>query len=207
MLRPVIDVLWNLTFQLKAVERATVAGAVPRVASVPLKHMANPDVLGGACAELLNLAVNEENRHQIVRCGGTESLITAIMEHEAQEKVVEHACQALYLLACDTELGPSVVAASLACKSSCAGDQLRWSSKPSLRTSCKRCLHAGTALRLEYLWLIAQAPALRKCGTTVIMWTKCSSAQSRRCWSASCWSTCQPMVHTQHTSLCEVSRR
>ncbi|CAE7366467.1 ARMC6 [Symbiodinium sp. CCMP2592] len=113
-LRPVVDSLWNLTFNVKAVERATATGGVRRVASVLAKNLATPDVLGGVCAVLLNLAVLDENRHQIVQCGGAESMVQAIKAHQGREEVVEHACQALYLLAYHTELRPSVVAANAA---------------------------------------------------------------------------------------------
>eukprot|EP00439_Symbiodinium_sp_Y106_P013532 s5294_g1.t4 len=104
LLRPVVDSLWNLTFNAKAVERATATGGVRRVASVLAKNLATPDVLGGVCAVLLNLAVVDENRHQIVQCGGAESMVQAIKAHQGREEVVEHACQALYLLAYHTEL-------------------------------------------------------------------------------------------------------
>ncbi|OLP90373.1 Protein aardvark [Symbiodinium microadriaticum] len=114
LLRPVVDSLWNLTFNAKAVERATATGGVRRVASVLAKNLATPEVLGGVCAVLLNLAVVDENRHQIVQCGGAESMVQAVKAHQGREEVVEHACQALYLLAYHTELRPSVVAANAA---------------------------------------------------------------------------------------------
>ena len=58
-------------------------------------------------------------------------MVKAIMEHQAQEDVVEHACQALYLLAYHTELRPSVVAAdaakAAAVASTCRGPRApRW---------------------------------------------------------------------------------
>ncbi|CAE7679490.1 aarA, partial [Symbiodinium sp. CCMP2456] len=67
LLRPVVDSLWNLTFNVKAVEWARATGGARRVASVLAKNLATPDVLGGVCAVLLNLAVVDENRHQIVQ--------------------------------------------------------------------------------------------------------------------------------------------
>ncbi|CAJ1395937.1 unnamed protein product [Effrenium voratum] len=120
MLRSAVDTLWNLTFDEKAVDRATASGAVERLAAVMAKHPTAAELQVGCCAVLLNLAVVEQNRYKIVQCGACSLLASAVETHNGSEEVVEHGCQALYMLAYHNELRPMVLASRGAEAASCA---------------------------------------------------------------------------------------
>ena len=76
----------------------------------------------------------DQNRHQIVHCGGAASLVQAIKEHPSREDVVEQACKTLYMVAFHQDLRPSVLAAdgsvaaaaAVACSASAGGRAQKW---------------------------------------------------------------------------------
>merc|ERR1719433_558785 len=111
MLRPCMDVLWNLTFEDEAVEAVTAAGGIEQVIKLMRKHSDEADLLGSACAVLLNLAVREPNRWRIVDGGAVTLVAAAMQQHSQNEEVLELGCQALYMLAYHQDLKPRVLAA------------------------------------------------------------------------------------------------
>lgn len=111
LLRPAMDTLWNLTFEDEAVDRATEAGGIERVAEVMNTHANTIDLQSGACAVILNLAVREPNRWRIVKGGIANLIATAMERHPLCEDVLEQGCQALYMLAYNPTIRPMIVAA------------------------------------------------------------------------------------------------
>lgn len=111
LLRPVMDALWNLTFEDEAVDSATEAGAVEHIVALMRSHGNEAELLGPACAVLLNLAVREQNRWKIVESGGVALVASAMQQHAQNEEVLELGCQALYMLAYHQDLRPLVLAA------------------------------------------------------------------------------------------------
>lgn len=112
LLRPVLDALWNITFDDEAVDRATNAGAIEIVADVMNVHGHSAGLQAGACAVFLNLAVREENRWRIVRGDGAGLIAKAMERHPQDEDVLEQGCQALYMLGYHPDIRPLVAAAN-----------------------------------------------------------------------------------------------
>jgi len=111
LLRPVVDTLWNLTFDEEAVDAATKVGAIERIAALMQKHRGEAVLIAGACAVLLNLAVREENRWKIVESGSVGLMASAMQQHSENEELMQLGSQALYMLAYRHEFRPIVLAA------------------------------------------------------------------------------------------------
>lgn len=112
LLRPAVDALWNLTFDDEALDHAAEGQGIERIAVVMSKHEHAAQLLGSACAVLLNLAVREQNRWKIVQSGLAAAVASAMQRHPQCEEVLEQGCQALYMLAYHQDLRPMVLAAN-----------------------------------------------------------------------------------------------
>merc|ERR1712070_1118654 len=111
----------GITFDDEAVDRMAEGSGdhLERFLAVAQKHVDAAEMQAGACAVLLNLAVQERNRWKIVTLGGVALVSAAMQRHSQCEEVLEQGCQALYMLAYHQDLRPLVLencgnAASLA---------------------------------------------------------------------------------------------
>merc|ERR1719217_1581921 len=109
--RPAMDALWNLTFDDDAVDRATDADAIVRIAETMRQHADIAELQASACAIFLNLAVRDSNRSKLCEAGCLGCIAAAMERHYTNEEVLEQGCQALYMLAYHQDLRPLVLAA------------------------------------------------------------------------------------------------
>eukprot|EP00419_Tripos_fusus_P011548 CAMPEP_0172665504 /NCGR_PEP_ID=MMETSP1074-20121228/7306_1 /TAXON_ID=2916 /ORGANISM="Ceratium fusus, Strain PA161109" /LENGTH=526 /DNA_ID=CAMNT_0013481845 /DNA_START=26 /DNA_END=1606 /DNA_ORIENTATION=- len=110
-LLPAVEVLWNLTFEDAAVESATAAGAIQHVTALMQTNGDQAELLGAACAVLVNLAVQQQNCWTIMEGGSAALVASAVQRHSGSAELLELGCQALYMLACHQDMRTLVRAA------------------------------------------------------------------------------------------------